>query len=434
MEEKLEDSIVKLNDLSNISTNFKKNKCPIDLKKNKEYIKLDCNIGSMKQGFEECIKKPLNEYPLMLVGLFYSVVFYMLLILYFADKEGDKSLLIYLILIYFFGIFIQSTIVPIPTTYKTKEDLDKKMNELLNSGVKIFFKNTNKKLKTVYPANYTTDITGVVNIPKKINYLRLKGLIIYGDKNYSEFKKDFKDINKTGLINIKRTFSLFSNNNEIKFPKNEIYDLNSSGSYSINNSMRIGCIFMLQWLVALLDTFNDDKTCIDVYLVKLISKEQKNLPLTQFTVHETSYKVVNNIYMSLENDENDKFKKDYEQFHQKKKEEKERKREREKEKRDNTEELSEFESNNYDMRIYRYYNDVYLDLYCHENKKNSYKKQKIYLGKYDENIEEDVEDEDEQVIYTPKGCDINIVVKNFAYNYTIKIGTKFTKDFNYYSK
>ena len=83
--------------------------------------------------------------------------------------------------------------------------------------------------------------------------------------------------------------------------------------------MRIGCIFMLQWLVALLDTFNDDKTCIDVYLVKLISKEQKNLPLTQFTVHETSYKVVNNIYMSLENDENDKFKKDYEQYHQKKK-------------------------------------------------------------------------------------------------------------------
>ena len=100
--------------------------------------------------------------------------------------------------------------------------------------------------------------------------------------------------------------------------------------------MRIGCIFMLQWLVALLDTFNDDKTCIDVYLVKLISKEQKNLPLTQFTVHETSYKVVNNIYMSLENDESDKFKKDYEQYHQKKKnknkEKKKKKKGKEKEK------------------------------------------------------------------------------------------------------
>ena len=64
---------------------------------------------------------------------------------------------------------------------------------------------------------------------------------------------------------------------------------------------------------------------------------------------------------------------------------------------------------------------AFEDMFEYFKKQNSYKKQKIYLGKYDENIEEDVEDEDEQVIYTPKGCDINIVVKNFAYNYTIKI-------------
>ena len=68
------------------------------------------------------------------------VIFYILLILYFADKEGDKSILIYLILIYIFGIFIQNTIVPIQTTYKTKEDLDKKINKLLHLGVKIFLK------------------------------------------------------------------------------------------------------------------------------------------------------------------------------------------------------------------------------------------------------------------------------------------------------
>ena len=38
MEEKLEDSVEQLNDLNNISTNFKKNKCPIDLKKIKNML------------------------------------------------------------------------------------------------------------------------------------------------------------------------------------------------------------------------------------------------------------------------------------------------------------------------------------------------------------------------------------------------------------
>ena len=101
---------------------------------------------------------------------------------------------------------------------------------------------------------------------------------------------------------------------------------------------------------------------------------------------------------------------------------------------DNTEELSKFTSNNYKMRIYRYYQKVYMDLRCHEEKKNSYKKERIFLGEYDSNIEEDTIDEDDQTTYCPNGCDIQIVVKNYAYGYTIKVGTKFIKDFNYYSK
>lgn len=36
-------------DLKDNSSNFIKNKCPIDLKNDKEYIKLGCSIGSQKK-------------------------------------------------------------------------------------------------------------------------------------------------------------------------------------------------------------------------------------------------------------------------------------------------------------------------------------------------------------------------------------------------
>ena len=48
----------------------------------------------------------------------------------------------------------------------------------------------------------------------------------------------------------------------------------------------------------------------------LLKKPQlkKSLPITQFTVHETSYRTFNIIYISLENDEIEGFKEDYEQY------------------------------------------------------------------------------------------------------------------------
>ena len=73
-----------------------------------------------------------------------------------------------------------------------------------------------------------------------------------------------------------------------------------------------------------------------------------------------------------------------------------------------------------------------MDLFCHEEKKNSYKNKKFELGKYDAYVEEKIIDENDQITYCPKGCDVQIIVKNFTRSYTIKIGTSFTKDFNYY--
>ena len=40
---------------------FKGNRCPIDLKKNKEYVKLDIGVGSRKEGFEKCTKNNVND-------------------------------------------------------------------------------------------------------------------------------------------------------------------------------------------------------------------------------------------------------------------------------------------------------------------------------------------------------------------------------------
>ena len=49
------------------------------------------------------------------------------------------------------------------------------------------------------------------------------------------------------------------------------------------------------------------------------------------------------------------------------------------------------------MRIYRYYKKVYLDLFCHEDSKNSYKNKNFELGDYDESVEENILDEDDQI-------------------------------------
>lgn len=378
---------------------------------------------------------------MLLISFFYSFVFYLLLLLYFIDDKKEFNLIFYIIGVYISGSFFQTIIVPKPYIYKTKTDLDKTMEQLLNLGVQIDFQDTKKKNKAQYPGCYTTDITGVLNIPKKIKYLKLKGILIYGDKNYSNFKKDFEEIynqkNKS-----KNLLTLYSEGQKFTFPKNEIYILNTlSGAFSINCKIRIACLLLLQWLYAVFEMYNDEKKCINVFLVKLTSTEQKHIASTTITVHGTTYKHNEYTYMRVDDENNEKFKNDLDAHKQhledeaeKKRIKKEKEEQREKERRDNTEELSKFTNNNYKMRIYRYYNKVYLDLFCHEEKKNSYKNKEFLLGDYDKNIEENILDEDDQTTYSPKGCDIEIVVKNYNYGYTIKIGTKFTKDFSYYSK
>ena len=441
-EGKFESLNVELNETSK----FKKNKCPIDLKKNKEYFKLDRAIGSQKEGFECCTKNPVHDeiHPLyILVGLFYCFTFYMLIIAYLVDDQKSTILIVFIILVYICGSFVQTVTLPKPCIYKTKSDLDKDMEKILNLGVKIKYKNTSKKRKieTVYPGCYTTDITGTLIIPKTINFIKIKGLIVYADKDYSNYKKDFRNTYKnTGTIYLKHSLSLYSDGNEFEFPKEQIYILNSLlGPFSINCINRLAYILMFEWLIAIYEIYSDKKSSIHMMFVKLISTERKIIPPTKITVHGTTYSSNESTYIDLSAEEDENFKNDLEAYKQKmaeeaqkKREEQERKRQREKEKADNTEELSYFDSNNYDMRVYKYYNSVYLDLKCHEDKRNSYKNKKIYLGEYDGNVEENEEDEDDQVIYTPKGCDIQIVVKNYAYNYTIKIGTKFTKSFSYY--
>lgn len=418
---------------------FKRNKCPIDLKSNKEYTKLDCSIGSQKKGFESCYKTDVNHTNALfiLLCLFYSFIFYMLLLFYFIDEDKQYNLLLYLIAIYITGALFQMLVVPKPYFYKTKEELDKIMEPLLNLGVKIHLTNYKRTYKAQYTGCYTTDITGILNIPKKINYLKINGILIYVDKGFSNFNKDFSKVYRVGKST--KLLSLYSGDQEFTFPKNEIFMLNSiSGAFSINCLTRIACLFLLQWLNAIIDMSIEKKSCVDVFIVKLVSAEQKQIAPTKITVHGTTYKHNDFTYMAINDEEIETFNKDLEAYKKKLEEEakqkrieKERREKRRKEKAENTEELSEFTSNNYRMRIYRYYSTVYLDLFCHEDKKNSYKNKNFELGKFDESVEENIIDEDDQITYTPYGCDIEIVVKNSANSYTIKIGTKFTKNFSY---
>jgi hypothetical protein len=210
------------------------------------------------------------------------------------------------------------------------------MEKLLNLGVKIKYKNTSKKRKieTVYPGCYTTDITGTLSIPKTINFIKIKGLIVYADKDYSNYKKDFRNTYKnTGTTYLKHSLSLYCDGNEFEFPKEQIYILNSLlGPFSINCINRLAYILMLEWLIAIYEICSDKKSSIHMMFVKLISTERKIIPPTKITVHGITYSSNESTYIDLSAEEDENFKNDLEAYKQKMAEEAQKKEKSKKEK------------------------------------------------------------------------------------------------------
>ena len=186
----LEDNIVEPLDINNYNKGFVSNKLPDDIKNN--YYKLINGGLQKKKNFISSKISDLQEVSILdiIICFFFSLSFYILLAA--AILTGDKTAIIYLIIVYLLGTIIQIYIVPIPCLYYSKMEFDENMKRLFNSTVHISLKS--KKDAIEYPIKYISDITGEINIPKDIEYVKIGRIQYYFEEDFLTFTKQYKSI------------------------------------------------------------------------------------------------------------------------------------------------------------------------------------------------------------------------------------------------
>ena len=128
-------------------------------------------------------------------------------------------------------------IVPAPQFYKSRIEFYENIRELLYSKIHIEFSSNKDDNIIEYPIKYINDITGTINIPKYVKYVKIEKLQIYVDENFFNFIKQYQFIK--GSYNI--DYGIYNNylkDDDFKIDENPIYTTynvfsNSSG-YSIN--------------------------------------------------------------------------------------------------------------------------------------------------------------------------------------------------------
>ena len=403
---------------------FVQNRCPMKLKDN-GFIKSKYGFGNWKNDkkFEMSKRSSLFGFSIFFIILcfIYSFSFYATFFTYIASHE--TKLLIYSIIIYVVCTLIQVTIIPKPITIKSRVEFDDHLNKALNAAVSIKLINKKKKKQATYPAKYTVDISGTLNIPSKYNFARIKAVQLYTKDDLKKLIKDFGNVYESSKIENKMIY----NNEDFDIDENTPYALNSNEkSYSINFITTISCVLLLQWVNAIYYECFASKKCINIYLAKILtsSYSQSN---TKITIHNKKYEVSPNATFAMES--NEEFDKDLEEYLRKKKEEEERQAklkaerlERAKKRKQNTTLLSKFKyGDHYTIVVKKVYDDIELKFEASSGKK-SYWYKRTFWRAYDQNIQERVEKGSKMITYYPKGLDIRIEVILGVYDYHITIG------------
>ena len=385
----------------------------------------------------------------IILCLFFCFSFYLSLVT--AILTYDLVPIVFSAIIYLIASFFQIIIIPEPQSYNSKIQFNENIEKILNLTVKVNFSTKDGKNVIEYPIKYITDITGTINIPKEIKYVKIETMHMYFDKDFFKFKESYIYMNGSYDLNIR----LFYNDQEIHDSIfYTTYNLYSNWrTHSINFFKRIICLLLMQWIFALCGKFRPKK-CVIISPAKLISTK-KNISDTHIYIHGKKIEFENFICLNIQSEKADKLKKLYnkkmKELEEKRqiKEENKRKIKRQKEKeweewekerekrrqelQENTKILSCWPDNkNYKITVKKIYNSVkvYLEIYYRDETKY----ETIDVGEYDQYAEEYEEDYDNCNIYYPKGKDIKIQVTNYASKYIIKVGNKFTESYFYKSE
>ena len=456
------------------SKEFITNNIPKILKNNMNKYK---KLNDQKQFFSSKTEKFSIKYGYchIVLNFFFSFTFYFLLLTSILTIKVMTIILT--IIIYILGEIIQISIIPNLFKYKSKLDFESEMNRILNGYSMItFHKEKRNQNSFQYPCRYTIDVTGEINIPKKINFVKIGEIQFFVEKkDFDNFDEKYITLYKKNIF-IKdyyiKTFyntSLFYDNKELILYHSSFYNLNSnSEGYSINFVIKFLSIFLLQWIYALISLLKKEEFVI-IYPAKLITINDIQESPTKIVVHGNELNHEKYITGPIGLEDLTKLEKEYEEYKKKekielkrrkkkreekqkkieekerierekeeeekrKREEEERKREEEERlKRENTKTLSRFSDNNYSIRVYRVYEDVYLDLFVWQKDEDSYHDE-MYLGKLNTNIKEERNHlpQNNSYLYTPNGFDIKIQITHYEYRYNISIGEKFNRSFRYY--
>jgi hypothetical protein len=312
-------------------------------------------------------------------------------------------------------------------------EFDENMKRLFNSIVHINLTSRTKS-NIEYPIKYISDITGEINIPKNIEYVKIGRIQYYFEEDFLTFTKQYKSI----MGNYSISKKLFYNNE----PINKIYvcyDLNSTtNAYSINMIHRILCLMLLQWISALFNKLRPKK-CVTIYPAKLITLSQKSSN-TNIYVHGKRISSEPYIYANIQSEKADKLREDYTKKmndiaekkrlkEERERKEKERISEEKRKLRENTKFLSSWDNANYYIKVQKVYDNVEVKLEIYYRDETIRKK--IDVGDYEPDAEEREEDLGNSSVYYPRGKNIKIEVTNYERKYTIKVGNKFTASYFY---
>lgn len=401
------------------------NKPPPEL--NNKYYKLIFEDHLIKENPKFKTAKKLAYYDApyiyIIICFFFFLAFYFCLL--GVILERDKLLLIFLIIIYIIGSVLQIFIVPDPMKFHSKYEFQTDLIRLLKTKAIITISTPNKKKKTIFPGNYTTDITGTINIPKNIRFIKFGLMQCYIGEDFKEFKTKFYQLK--GFPRYSK--SLEYNNDKISNYTLR-YDLNSENGYSIINKYhRLFCLLLVEWIYAIYKRSKPEKI-IEISLVKLITRYRAFSSTTKITFHGTPISADDCIYSEISKEFYENLENEYKEKQDKKKMEKMEAARKEKERRDNMLDLDEFDNNLYNISIYaRKDNDkVFANIFIPRRERNDIKINKC-IGYYDPNVEGETNYEGNITTYIPRGCDVKIIVILKEFDFVIRLGTEHTFTF-----